>query len=155
MSIARTGPRISILPPRLPGNLNNSGFIAFVGDTKFSVNRGFFDVPFSLSITSSTASATVIYTTNGSLPSLTNGLVFTAPIPISRTTVIRAAAFQDGFQPSDADTETYIFVNDVIRQSPNGQAPPGWPASWGGNTVDYGMDPDVVNSADLQRRDHQ
>jgi len=130
-----------------PGNLNNSGFIAFVGDTKFSVNRGFFDVPFSLSITSSTASATVIYTTNGSLPSPTNGLVFTSPIPIIRTTVIRAAAFQDGFQPSDVDTETYIFVSDVIRQSPTGQSPPGWPASWGANVVDYGMDPDVVNNA--------
>src|SRR5262249_16717852 len=44
-------------------------------------------------------------------------------------------------------TETYIFVNDVIRQSPTGQAPPGWPTSWGGNTVDYGMDPNVVNAA--------
>ncbi len=34
----------------------------------------------------------------------------------------------------------------MIRQSPNGGAPPGWPSSWGGNAVDYGMDPNVVNN---------
>jgi hypothetical protein len=129
-----------------PGGLNNSGFIAFVADTKFSPNRGFYDSPFSLSITSATANATIIYTTNGSVPSLTNGTVYSTPLPISRTTVIRAAAFKNGFQPSDMDTESYIFVGDVVRQSPNGETPPGWPASWGANVVDYGMDPDVVNN---------
>ncbi|HTL54637.1 MAG TPA: lamin tail domain-containing protein [Candidatus Limnocylindrales bacterium] len=130
-----------------PGGLNNSGFIAFVEDTKFSVERGFFSGPFSLSITSATPSATIIYTTNGSEPSLTNGVKYLAPLSISRTTVIRAAAFKDGFQPSNIDTESYIFVADVIRQSPLGQPPSGWPSSWGPNMVDYGMDPDVVNNA--------
>ncbi len=129
-----------------PGALNNSGFIAFVGDTKFTPDRGFHDSPFSLSITSATANATIIYTTNGSVPSLTNGAVYSTPLPISRTTVIRAAAFKDGFEPSDVDTETYIFVSDVVHQSPNGETPSGWPASWGANVVDYGMDPDVVNN---------
>ena len=33
------------------------------------------------------------------------------------------------------------------NQSPNGQPPAGWPASWGANVVDYGMDPDIVNVA--------
>jgi hypothetical protein len=129
-----------------PGGLNNSGFIAFVADTRFSPNRGFYDAPFSLSITSATANATIIYTTNGSVPSLTNGAIYSTPLPISRTTVIRAAAFKDGFEPSDVDTHSYIFVSDVVRQSPNGETPPGWPASWGANVVDYGMDPDVVDN---------
>jgi hypothetical protein len=129
-----------------PAGLNNSGFVAFVADTKFSVDRGFFETPFSLSITSSTPGTTIWYTTNGSVPAPGNGLVYNAPLPISRTTVIRAAAFLTGFQPSNVDTETYIFVNDVLRQSPTGQPPPGWPSSWGANAVDYGMDPDIVNS---------
>jgi hypothetical protein len=129
-----------------PGALNNSGFIAFVADTKFSPDRGFYDSPISLSITSATANARIIYTTNGSVPSLTNGATYATPMPISRTTVIRAAAFKDGFEPSDVDTHSYIFASDVVRQSPNGETPPGWPASWGGNAVDYGMDPDVVNN---------
>src|SRR5690606_29460738 len=40
---------------------------------------------------------------------------------------------------------TYLFLDDVIRQSPGGQAPPGWPATWGAHVVDYGMDPRIVN----------
>ncbi len=130
-----------------PGALNNSGFVAFVADTKFSVTRGFYNTPFSLSITSATPNATIIYTTNGSVPSLANGTTYTTPLAISRTTVIRAAAFKDGFEPSNVDTHTYIFASDVVRQSPNGETPTGWPASWGANVVDYGMDPDVVNNA--------
>jgi hypothetical protein len=128
-----------------PGGPNGAGFIAFVSDTKFSVDRGFFAAPFSLSITTATANATIKYTTDGSTPSLANGSTYVSPIIINATTVIRAAAFKSGFQPSDVDTETYIFVNDVILQSPNGAAPPDWPASWGANVVDYGMDPNVVN----------
>ena len=128
-----------------PGALNNSGFIAFVADTKFSVDRGFYDTPFSVAITSATVGATIIYTTNGSVPSLANGLIYSAPLTIQGTTCLRAAAFKEGFLPSDVDTQTYIFANDVIHQSPNGETPPGWPSSWGGNVVDYGMDPNVIN----------
>lgn len=128
-----------------PGGYSSTGSLAFVSDTKFSVDRGFYNTPFSLAITSATANATIIYTTNGSTPSLSNGLVYSTPVLISGTTVIRAAAFKTGFFPSDVDTQTYIFVNDVIRQAPTGAPPPGWPATWGANDVDYGMDPDVVN----------
>src|SRR5439155_605638 len=45
----------------------------------------------------------------------------------------------------NVDTQTYIFLTDVIRQSPDGLPPPGWPDSWGANVVDYGMDPNVVD----------
>ena len=129
-----------------PGAPNGSGFYAFVSDTKFSVDRGFYDTPFSLSITTATANATIRYTTDGSVPSLSNGTTYTGPITINATTVIRAAGFASGFEPSDVDTQTYIFLNDVIGQSPDGSPPQGWPASWGANVVDYGMDPNVVNN---------
>src|SRR5262249_46618470 len=59
-----------------PGTLNSSGFVAFVADTKFSVDRGFFTVPFTLSITSATSDATIIYTTDGSTPTSNNGSVY-------------------------------------------------------------------------------
>src|SRR5437763_12806634 len=128
-----------------PGGPNGAGFYAFVADTKYDHDRGFYDAAFSLSITTATDNATIIYTTDGSIPTLGNGTTYTGPISISGTTVIRAAAFKDGFEPSDVDTQTYIFLNDVIRQSPNGETPPGWPDSWGANVVDYGMDPKVVD----------
>ncbi|MGA1394219.1 MAG: FN3 associated domain-containing protein, partial [Phycisphaerales bacterium] len=117
-----------------------------MGDTKFSHDRGFHEQPFDLVISTRTAGATIRYTTNGTPPSLGNGFTYTGPIPIRSTTVIRAAAFKTGLQPSGVDTHTYLFLADVIRQASNGAAPPGWPTSWGANVRDYGMDPDIVNS---------
>jgi CotH protein/lamin tail-like protein/chitobiase/beta-hexosaminidase-like protein/K319-like protein/Fn3 domain-containing protein len=129
-----------------PGSINSTGFLAFVADTKFSHDRGFYETAFSLSITTATATATIRYTTNGTPPSLTNGFTYAGPINITGTRTVRAAAFKDGFEPSNTDTHTYIFLSDVIQQSPTGAPPPGWPSSWGGNVVDYGMDPTVVNN---------
>ncbi len=128
-----------------PGAPNGKGFFAFVADTKFDHDRGFYDAAFSLSITTATATATILYTTDGSAPALNNGFTYAGPIAISGTTILRAAAFLDGFEPSSVDTQTYIFLNDVINQSPDGSPPPGWPDNWGANVVDYGMDPNVVN----------
>ena len=130
-----------------PGAVNGGGIIHFVADTKFNPNRGFFDGPFDLAITTATPDATIRYTVNGIPPTATTGTVYTGPIRIGATSTVRAAAFKAGFQPADVDTQTYIFLDDVIRQSPTGAPPPGWPSSWGGNVVDYGMDPDVVNDA--------
>ncbi len=128
-----------------PGAANTAGFVARVADTKFSHDRGFHDAPFSLTISCATPDAQIRYTTNGSPPSATNGLVYSAPLPITATTCLRAIALRPGHLPSNIDTQTYLFVDDIIRQATNGVAPPGWPSSWGQNTVDYGMDPDVVN----------
>src|SRR5437016_8031049 len=87
----------------------------------------------------------MIYTTDGSIPTMTNGTTYTGSISIAGTTVLRAAAFKDGFEPSGVYTQTYTFLNDVIRQSPNGETPPGWPDSWGANVVGSGMDANVVD----------
>jgi hypothetical protein len=133
-------------PEPTPGQANGQGYLDYVADTKFSHRRGFYDQAFDLVITVATTNALIRYTTDGTRPSLTNGLVYTTPIRIAATTVLRAAAFKSGWLPSNVDTQTYLFVEDIIGQAANGQPPPGWPASWGANTRDYGMDPDVVNS---------
>ena len=130
-----------------PGTENTGGVANFVADTKFDHHRGFFDAAFDLTITCATPGATIRYTTNGASPSVSTGLVYSAPVTIRGTTVLRAAAFKDGLQPSNVDTQTYLFLDDVLQQSPTGKAPPGWPTSWGGNVVDYGMDPEVVTNA--------
>jgi hypothetical protein len=128
-----------------PGAANVGGFNEFVADTKFSQDRGFHTLPFDLAITCATANATIRFTTNGTLPALTNGFTYTAPIRIAGTTVVRAAGFKSGEQPSNVDTQTYLFLDDVLKQSPTGAPPPGWPASWSPNVRDYGMDPDIIN----------
>lgn len=128
-----------------PGRFNGVGSAAFVADTKFSHDRGFYESPFDLSITTATEGAEIRYTTDGTAPAATTGFLYSGPIRISGTTTLRAAAFKESFEPSNTDTQTYLFLDDVIRQSPTGAPPTGWPSSWGANVVDYGMDPDVVN----------
>jgi hypothetical protein len=51
-----------------PGAANSPGFIAFVGDTKFSVDRGFYTQAFTVAITTDTPGATIRYTTDGTAP---------------------------------------------------------------------------------------
>jgi len=131
--------------PPTPGTANTIGFDGLVADTKFSVNRGFFDAPFSLSITSATAGAEIRFTTNSSAPSATSGFVFTSPITIDRNSFIRAAAFRPGWVPSDIDTHSYIFLRDVFRQSNN---IPNYPTTWqAAYPADYAMDSNIVNHA--------
>jgi hypothetical protein len=129
-----------------PGALNGDGIIGFTATPRFSVDHGFYEAPFDLELSTTTPGATIIYTTNGTPPALNNGFTYSTPLRISGTTTLRAAAFKDQFDASLDAARTYLFLEDVIRQSPTGQAPPGWPSSWGANVVDYGMDPDVVNN---------
>ena len=53
-------------------------------------------------------------------------------------------AFKPGWLSTNVDTQTYIFLDQVIRQPAN---PAGFPASWGGTPADYAMDQRIVNDA--------
>ena len=67
---------------------------------------------------------------------------------ISGTTAIRAAPFLTDYCDSPTATETFVFTADVVHQSPTGSAPAGWPTGpINGQVLNYGMDPDIVNSA--------
>jgi len=119
-----------------------------VADTTFSADRGFFESPFDVTIRTATPGATVRYTTDGSRPTATNG-AGTGPtevLTVSGTTCLRARAFHDGagYEPTDIDTHTYIFLADVLAQT----QPAGYPSIWAGptqtNTADYAMDSWVV-----------
>jgi hypothetical protein len=131
-----------------PGSNNPASTITgVVADTKFSHDRGFYDTNFNLALSCATTGAVIRFTLDGKAPTETTGTVYTNPIPINRTTVVRAAAYRTGLLPSDVDAHTYLFLNDVIIQATNGVAPAGWPASWSPNATDYGMDPDIVTAA--------
>ncbi|MFT5407377.1 MAG: hypothetical protein ACI9NC_000082, partial [Verrucomicrobiales bacterium] len=136
----------------------------FVADTQFSVRRGFYETPQSVSITTSTPDATIYYTTDGSEPSADNpgAQSYLDPIAVDSTTVLRAAAFLDGYQPTDIDTQTYLFADDVGNQS---STPTGFPATWVPNLngsqagvpafSHYGMDATIMSSLPLSDADGQ
>ncbi|MHC4587478.1 MAG: chitobiase/beta-hexosaminidase C-terminal domain-containing protein, partial [Planctomycetota bacterium] len=139
-----------------PGSENISVYQGFVDDVKFSHERGFYETPLSVTIATETKGAVIYYTLDGTEPFNTAsvgrarmGITYTGPIAISATTCVRAVAVKPGWKSSDIKTRTYIFLNDVIRQSSSSrELGAGWPAgSVNGQAIDYGMDPDVVNDA--------
>ncbi|NLZ07051.1 MAG: hypothetical protein GXY19_17925 [Phycisphaerae bacterium] len=137
-----------------PGQANRRSYDGAVAKPRFGRTRGFYDVPTYVSITCATEEAEIYYTTDGSDPfGGEHGSVgatairYHEPIRVSRTTCLRAAAMRSGWLPSPVETHTYLFVDDVVTQSPNHERPAAnWPAgNVNGQVIDYGMDPDVVN----------
>ncbi len=128
-----------------------SGIIGIVPEPHFNVGRGVFEAPFNLLLTTPQPGATIRYTLDGSEPTVLNGFTYTAPIPITNTTFVRALAVATGHLPSRIRTHSYIYLDSVLTQ-PND--PPGFPTTWGtwanfpGNIVpaDYETDLDPLRT---------
>ncbi|MEO6034811.1 MAG: lamin tail domain-containing protein, partial [Verrucomicrobiota bacterium] len=142
-----------------PGGPNGSSAISgVVMPLSAGVDSGFFNASFNLTLATATPGATILFTTNGSVPGIsggaTNGLIYNGPIVVARTTVLRAAAFASNLLPTLTLSRTYLFPDDIIRQSNN---PAGYPTGnvWtatpatvqDGSRAYYQMDPTIVNDA--------
>ncbi len=122
-----------------PGAANDeSPSCGVVEALSFSSERGFYDAPFNVSIATSSPGASIYYTLDGSAPSSTNGLLYSTPIPIPTTTTLRAIAYAPPLLPTPAVTHTYLFLDDVVRQTGAGYPTAGFLA-------DYEMDTKVVD----------
>lgn len=98
-----------------PGAANNvTYYLDRVADTSFSLKRGIYTAPISVAITCATADAVIRYTTDGTAPTESTGLVYSTPVAISTTTILRAAAFKNEWQPANVDTQTYIFPTQLF-----------------------------------------
>ncbi len=123
---------------------NPIAYSGVVGDTSFSHDRGFYDAPFEVTITCDTPGATILYSLDGSEPTR----VYSDPIPITTTTVLRAKANMALWLPSNIDTQTYIFPDDVVKQTQQQALSKGYPSSIAGYPADYEMDPEIYNDPD-------
>jgi hypothetical protein len=133
-----------------PGSANAVGAEEFVADTKYDPDRGYYTNAVTVTISTATTGATIYVTTDFTRPT-TNSTVYTGPMTLTNTTCLRAMAFRDGLYPSDADTQTYIFIDDVLNQ-PNDPAT--FPSSWAGTTAEYGMNPTIVTDPQYADRMH-
>ncbi len=127
-----------------PGRANISGAVDVVARPRFSPERGFYTAPFALTLSCDTPGAMIRYTTDGHPPTEASGQIYSEPIPVYRTTCVRAAAFKSGWMSSGVDTHTYLQIDQVASQPAK---PTGFPTAWGSTQADYEMDPDVVNNA--------
>jgi hypothetical protein len=66
--------------------------------------------PLAVTLSTSTAGATIRYTTDGSVPTAAHGLPYTGPVRVARDTTLTAVAFQPGHANSAASTATYSFL---------------------------------------------
>lgn len=64
-----------------------------------------------VTISCETADATIRYTTDGTDPSKTVGIVYSSAISVSSTTTIKAIAYKDGMTDSSIATATYTIVD--------------------------------------------
>jgi hypothetical protein len=132
-----------------PGTLNGTPlFVEVVQPLVFSQKHGFYQSPISLAITTATPGASIRYTLDGSTPTATKGTVYSGPISVSKTSIVRAIGYKSGSEPTSLLTQSYLFLDDIIRQSATGTRPAtGWPVgAVNGQVSDYGMDPDIVNN---------
>lgn len=118
--------------------------------------HGFCDAPFTLSMAVEEAGEstnwTIRYTLDSSTPTATSP-AYTMPLSIKSNIIVRAAAFAGEEQMTNITTATYLFIDDVMKQS---DTPEGYPMEWGKYAqmngtapADYGMDPEMTEDAVL------
>ncbi|MCP4709411.1 MAG: hypothetical protein GY869_12360 [Planctomycetes bacterium] len=96
-----------------PGTSNDSpGYAGILEQPQFSHPGGLHPNPFELSITSTSETAQTRYSLDGSLPVETSA-IYSGPIYIGQTTVVRAGTFEAGFLPSKIVTHTYLIDLDT------------------------------------------
>ena len=130
------------------GAANGPGVIDFVEAVEPSVEHGFFTESFDLTLTTPTPQADIYYTLDGSIPGPQNAAatLYVEPIEVDEMTVLRSAAYKNDFGASPVDTQTYVFLEDVLTQDPlSGPNASSYPTIWQANaTGDYEVDPEIV-----------
>lgn len=125
------------------------------GEISTSLAPGWVSPGNRLTLSSTFQGETLRYTTNGSVPSRTNGWEYTSPILLDHSMILRVAAFRESALPSAPRTFSYLIAGDVLMQT--GQ---GFPESWGLTNgvpvrADYAMDPEVLGKPGIQREAEQ
>ena len=94
-----------------PGASNTTeGYADFSAEVLFSAEGGIYNESIQVTI-SSESEAPIYYSTDGSLPSL-SGQLYSSPISINSTTVLRAQVISDANLPGSVNTSSYIINSD-------------------------------------------
>jgi len=91
-----------------PGAANTNPSSGFVGTPMPSIPAGSYASAQTVTLSTTTQGASIYYTTDGKEPT-TSSTLYTGPITMSETGMIRARAFKDGSIHSETHTATYII----------------------------------------------
>lgn len=107
---------MSFLLEPTPGAPNRNEMLGAVKNVSFGLKRGFYSGTTNVSLSTPTSGTEIRFTLDGSRPNETNGVVYTEPVEIERTTLLRAIAYRSGFLPSRIGSHTYLFPEQEIRK---------------------------------------
>ncbi len=98
-----------------PGAQNGKGYEGITQLPAFSVTPGIYDNAVTVAITAGEGEA-IRYTTDCTTPNASSE-VYSGELSISKNSVIRAAAFRDGYLSGDVATATYLFRSDGVNHA--------------------------------------
>jgi hypothetical protein len=90
-------------------NVTTSSYYYYVATPTISPSGGTFLSPQNVIISTTTAGAIVRYTTDGTTPISTNGIVYEGPIAVSETITLKAVAYKSGWNESSIINAYYYF----------------------------------------------
>lgn len=102
-----------------------TGGLAQVAAPTFSPAPGTYGSAQSVSIATTTAGATIRYTTDGTSPSETVGTVYASPVVIATTSTVKAVAYKTGWTTSSATSGTYTITVTGVVAAPTFSPAPG------------------------------
>lgn len=115
-----TGTRFDVSEPRFftqptPGRVNAAAGYPGVSEApQFSHPSSTFTANFSLTLSALAPGALIRYTTDGTEPTETHGTDYTAPIPITNSTRVRARLFEPGLAPGPIVSRLYAKLDPSV-----------------------------------------
>ncbi|MCL1922157.1 MAG: lamin tail domain-containing protein [Kiritimatiellaeota bacterium] len=124
-----------------PGAANAAAHTAPTPAVTISEPHGYKTAPFTATLSCDDPAAVIRYTLNGSVPTKSNSIIYTNPLPVSATTVIRAAVIDPESVFQNTATVSWLFLEQVLTQGFPGSP---WPSgSSNGQTYEYTMRSDI------------
>jgi len=97
-----------------PGSANSSGGVGFAAAVEFSRSSSTFFNPLHLILSSAGTNTSIRYTLNGAAPTQESAL-YTAPVPITNSVLVRARAYAPGLLPGPIRSEGFVLLGrDVL-----------------------------------------
>ena len=109
ITVLTNSPGFFALPT--PGAANLGGAPGFAPAPQFLTAGGLFTNGVSVELATPSSGSEIRYTLDGSEPT-SSSMLYTAPIPLSGTTMVRARAFGPRLLPSQIVSDAYTFIQD-------------------------------------------
>jgi len=98
--------------PATPGSPNlESGIFNILSVPSISTQSGFYSSSIIVSASHSLLNVVIRFTSDGTIPNSSSD-IYSTPLQIDSTSIIRFRAFKDGYTPSITETRTY-FINEI------------------------------------------